>query len=269
LDADRSGREAMLRAARMAREKDVELRVVVMPEGTDPAELVAAEGEAGVARRLDGSQSVLQFEVGRVLDDADLDSPEARDRALVAARALIEESPERSAQRDDLVRRVADRLDVDASYVAATARAPVLVATADASPRAMGATALRAERAHLAACLAAGDDGLEALKRLGPGHLPAPVLVRARDHLVEHFDDPLGGIPPDDPDLGRAVIDVAQQAEDLAGVGPEQLRIGFLTLEERRLDREMRRAEDQHKSELAAAQQRVKDERAAAMGQAS
>nr|MDQ4041596.1 DNA primase [Actinomycetota bacterium] len=162
LDADRSGQEAMLRAARMAREKDVELRVVVMPEGTDPAELVAAEGQDGVAQRLDGSLSVLQFEVGRVLDDADLDSPEARDRALVAARTLIEEAPERSAQRDDLVRRVADRLDVPVSYVST---APPTTATGAGMPApAMSAVALKAERVYLAECLAAGPGGREALE---------------------------------------------------------------------------------------------------------
>src|SRR5919199_1379204 len=40
LDADRAGRDAMLRAARMADDRGVDLRVVEMPEGTDPADLV-------------------------------------------------------------------------------------------------------------------------------------------------------------------------------------------------------------------------------------
>ena len=41
LDADSSGRQAMLRAARIAEERDIGLRVVQMPEGKDPADLVA------------------------------------------------------------------------------------------------------------------------------------------------------------------------------------------------------------------------------------
>src|SRR5919199_1670120 len=40
LDADRAGRDAMLRAARLAEDRGVDLRVVEMPEGTDPADLV-------------------------------------------------------------------------------------------------------------------------------------------------------------------------------------------------------------------------------------
>ena len=44
LDADRSGQEAMLRAARGASELDAELLVARLPEGSDPAELVAGGG---------------------------------------------------------------------------------------------------------------------------------------------------------------------------------------------------------------------------------
>ena len=47
LDADRSGQEAMLRASRLAEERGLELRVVEMPEGTDPAELVTSAGPEG------------------------------------------------------------------------------------------------------------------------------------------------------------------------------------------------------------------------------
>ncbi len=44
LDADRAGQEAMLRAARLAAGRELELRVVPLPEGTDPAELLMREG---------------------------------------------------------------------------------------------------------------------------------------------------------------------------------------------------------------------------------
>src|SRR6202035_3755916 len=44
LDADRAGQEAMLRAARLAAGRKLELRVVPMPEGMDPADLVEREG---------------------------------------------------------------------------------------------------------------------------------------------------------------------------------------------------------------------------------
>ncbi len=137
LDADRSGQEAMLRASRIARERQVQLRVVRLPEGRDPADLVQDEGPEKMRQRLTQSVSVLEFEVGRVLDDADLESPEGADRALVSVRELIATAPERSKVRDSLVRLAADRLDVPVDYVTSAAQRP-------AAPREKTTAAARA-----------------------------------------------------------------------------------------------------------------------------
>src|SRR5918992_562942 len=50
--ADRAGEEAMLRAARSARERELELRVVELPAGKDPADLIAKEGGEAFEKRL-------------------------------------------------------------------------------------------------------------------------------------------------------------------------------------------------------------------------
>ena len=62
---------------------------------------------------------MIEFQVRRVLADADLDTPAGRDKALGEARKLISAVPERTATRDALVREAADRLDVPADYVLA------------------------------------------------------------------------------------------------------------------------------------------------------
>jgi DNA primase len=62
---------------------------------------------------------IVDFQVHRVLADADLDTPAGRDRALEEARKLIAVVPERSATRDTLIREVADRLDMPVDYVTA------------------------------------------------------------------------------------------------------------------------------------------------------
>ncbi len=128
LDADRSGQEAMLRAARVAQDRGVELRAVEMPEGTDPADLLAAGGAEAFAKLLDGALAMIQFQVRRVLADADLGTPTGRDRALEEARGLIAATPERTAMRDELVREVADRLDVPAEYVRTSEPRPACAA---------------------------------------------------------------------------------------------------------------------------------------------
>ncbi|HET8822617.1 MAG TPA: DNA primase [Thermoleophilaceae bacterium] len=271
LDADRAGREAMLRAARLAEDRGVDLRVVDMPEGKDPADLASEGGSAAFQERMERAAPMIEFQVRRVLADADLDTPLGRDRALEEARKLISAVPERTATRDALVREAADRLDVPPDYVLAPAapeRAPVATAPAQVSP---GELALRAEREFLTRCLSSGGLGHDYLARPADDQFSSDLLRRARDHLVAHFDDPLPGLPEDDPALGALVTDVALAAQERPPTEELVLRMSMLQLEQRTIEREIRRASQDgdhtRKSELAAAEQRVRDELGTVMGQ--
>ncbi len=295
LDADRSGQEAMLRAAKIAEARDVELRVVELPEGADPAELVAAEGAGAIVGRLDGALSVVEFAVRRVLADAQLGTPEGRDRALAQARDLIAETPELSARRDHLVQLVADRLDVPDDYVvSAVAGAPRRAAApagerggggdpGPESPRAApqagpaapgpGAATLEAERVFLALCLASGSTGRGYLDRLGPAHLSSAVLLRAREHLIDHFDDPLVDLDPEDGELAEVVAGIALRADEGEPAEEPLLRMSFLALDLRRIDREIRRSRRDgdlsRQAELAGERQQVRRDMDAVMGEVS
>ena len=272
LDADRSGQEAMLRAARVAQDRGVELRAVEMPEGTDPADILAAGGADGFAKRLDGALAMIQFQVRRVLADADLGTPTGRDRALEEARGLIAATPERTAMRDELVREVADRLDVPAEYVrevrAPRATAPPSVLPAGASA---GEVAFRAEREFLTFCVASGDLGRQYLSLPSDEQFSSPTMVHAREHLVAAFDDPLATLSEDDPALGALVNDIVHAAQEQSAKPESVLRMSILQLEGRRIEREIRRAtqEGNHAlhTELAAAEQRVREELGEVMGQ--
>jgi DNA primase len=278
LDADRSGQEAMVRAAQHG---GVDLRAVQMPEGSDPADLLAAGGTDAFGALLDGSIAMIQFQVRRLLADADLDTPAGRDRALEEARGLIAATPERTAMRDQLVREVADRLDVPAEYVRtapaasrpaprfdrpAAAGEPVLPAGASA-----GEVAFRAEREFLALCLASGDLGRQYLARPTDEQLSSEATRRARAHLIEHFDDPLADLSVDEPALAALVTDVALAAQEQPPTTEAVLQMSILQLERRRIEREIRRAAQDgdyaRQSELAAAEQRVRGELDEVMGQ--
>src|SRR5436309_759708 len=117
LDADSAGQDAMLRVARSAEKRGVELRVVAMPEGTDPAELVADEGPDSFRQRLDHSLSVAEFEVRRALDSADLATTRGRDKALLDIRPLIAAVPPKTRARGRLEDWIASKLDVPLDYV--------------------------------------------------------------------------------------------------------------------------------------------------------
>jgi len=120
LDADSSGQEAMLRASVVAAERKLELRVVEMPAGADPAELLAREGaDAGAeAMRALVAQSVpfVRFRVERVLATGDHSSPEGRDRMLEQL-ASVFATLAPSAMRMELTRIVSERLSLPASLV--------------------------------------------------------------------------------------------------------------------------------------------------------
>jgi DNA primase len=272
LDADRAGRDAMLRAARLAEDRGVDLRVVDMPEGTDPADLVSRDGAGAFVERMDRAVPMIEFQVRRVLADADLETPSGRDQALGEARKLIAAVPERTATRDALVRESADRLDVPVDYVMSPG--PVQrVPEAEALPQQMsaGELALRAEREFLTRSLSSGALGRHYLSRPADDQFSSDLLRRARDHLISHFDDPVATLPEDDPALSALVNDVAFAAQERPPTKESVLRMSILQLEQRRIDREIRRASQEgdhaRQSELAAAGQKVLDELGSVMGQ--
>jgi DNA primase len=281
LDADRSGQEAMLRVARAS--EGTQLHVVELSEGKDPADLIADGGAEAFLQRLDGAMPMIQFQVRRVLADADLDTPAGRDQGLEkAARLIAEHTTEGSAMRDELVREGADRLDVPQEYVRSALARPRAAAAAPTPDRALpepaaparasaGEVALRAEREFLSRCLASGD--------LGRGYISVPqdeqfstdATRRAREHLAANFEDPLAGLPEDEPTLAALVTDVALAAQEGSPSPEAVLQMSILQLEKRRIEREIRRAAQQgdhaRQSELAKAEQQVRGQLDSVMGQ--
>jgi DNA primase len=272
LDADRAGRDAMLRAARLAEDRGVDLRVVDMPEGTDPADLVSAEGADAFIERMDRAAPMIEFQVRRVLADADLDTPSGRDQALKEARELISAVPERTATRDALVREAADRLDVPVNLVLTPPdRSAVATGTGPSPTVSAGELALRAEREFLTLCLTTGAVGRDYLARPADEDFSSDLFRRARRHLVEHFDDPLADLPEDEPTVGALVTDVAYAAQELPATKELVLQMSILQLQQRRIEREIKQVSQSgdpaRQSELAAADQRVRSELGVVMGQ--
>jgi DNA primase len=116
LDADGAGQDAMLRAARVAAGRRLELRVVPLPAGTDPADLVAAEGARAMQRLVDQSVPFVRFRVERELTTGDLTSAEGKDAVIAALRPVFAQIPP-SALREELVALVSDRTDLAPALV--------------------------------------------------------------------------------------------------------------------------------------------------------
>ena len=121
LDADRAGREAMLRAQRVAAGKRVRLRVAGMEPGEDPADTLAGKGAGSDAAdrfraSLDSADDLPVFHVRMLLSDADLGTPAGRDRALDEVVPVLAAMPD-SITREELERETAGRLDADPGLV--------------------------------------------------------------------------------------------------------------------------------------------------------
>lgn len=125
-DADEAGAGAALRGFDMAVPGDLDLRVVVLPQGRDPADLVDQGDEHLLVGAMKESQPLLQFSVDRELGKHDLNEAEARGRAIRAAAAMVARHPDNLVRHEYAVsisRRTGVDLRMVEEAVAKSARA--------------------------------------------------------------------------------------------------------------------------------------------------
>jgi DNA primase len=265
LDADGAGQEAMLRAAQVAEGRKLELRVVPLPEGTDPAELIERDGVEALRERVGASEPFVVFHVDRILDRADTRSAEGRDRAVAELAPVL--SLPASALREDLLRRVASRLELSEGRLAALmsgsgggggpAGAPTRLANGGAPETANGSAqaggepqgervvdpAVRNEGQFLVLCVARPEAGERALATIDPDeHLTSARLRRVARHLIGRTARPMADIDPEDEDLARLIATIVARAGDETDVSDAHVEQQRLLLELNRLERALRRA---------------------------
>ncbi len=280
LDADSAGQEAMLRASRLAARQRLELRVVGLPGGMDPAELVQSGGAEAVREAVAASVPFVRFRVARVLDGGEDASPEGRDRMLDELRPIFATLAP-SAMRMELTQLVAGRLDLPESLaesllaeaprargggggegaapvaagdgrggeggVASTGPPRAREGRAASGPARVGATRLarrqETERTFLALCIASPEDGARALSALDPEeHFTSERLRRAAAHLREgRLAEPMAGIDEQDAELTAVLAELVVQAGREFPV-PAMLEVQRMQLELARLDRRIRGA---------------------------
>ena len=193
LDADRAGREAMLRAQRVTGSGKLRLLVAAMPEGEDPADTLATDGgEARFRALLAEAVELPVFHARAIISDADLSTPGGRDRALDEVLPVMAAMGE-TITRQELVGEVADRLDTDPALIRRRLgetrlprepSEPPRPRAPQARPAAAGPGASNGadggDHDPAAARAIAGDPGPEDAGEAGPGRAPAP-----RRHTIE------------------------------------------------------------------------------------
>jgi DNA primase len=284
LDADTSGQEAMLRAFALANRRKLELRVVPLPSGTDPAEMIQRHGAAEMEGAIDRSVAFARFRAEHVLSEGDPSATEDQDRMLDRLRPVFAALPP-SAARMELTQIVSSRLGLREGIaerllsgdVAASARAGSLEARSGPSTNGGQGAARRsisrgeeAERAFLTLCLAAPELGRPALEGLDVDrHFSSGLLRRAarrlrEGDLREPLCDPSGrlGDLDQDPELKALMAELVVEA-GAERTKPALLEVQRMQLELAYLDRQIQRARGQgggEVSELARERARIKSE---------
>jgi DNA primase len=270
LDADSAGQEAMLRASSMAAKRKLELRVVPLPAGSDPADLIQREGAEAMRAAIERSVPFAQFSVERVLARGDHSSSEGKDRMIDELVPVFREIPQ-STMQTELVRMVSSRLALRDSLAEKR-----LLTSGDRRPRHQSAAAERngadgrsagreeTERAFLALCIAFPQEGGRALESLDlEEHFASELLRRAARRLREgSLRDPMAGDPDrlgdldEDPELKALLAELIVEA-GREQARPAMLEVQRLQLQLARMDREIQRARGSGAGDMSAlAQQR-------------
>ncbi len=106
-DADGAGQSAAGRFYEWERRLSMDVAVAALPFGSDPGELARTDPD-GLRAAIEGAKPFLQFRVERILDAAELSTPEGRAKAADTALAAVAEHPD-NLVRDQYLMQVAER----------------------------------------------------------------------------------------------------------------------------------------------------------------
>jgi DNA primase len=230
-DGDAAGEAATLRGMDLAAAQGLDVRVVALPSGFDPADLAE-----GFEQRLGRAENYLGYRVRLEIERA-----ADRQEAFVRVREVLsrfEDSPE----RQDAIRYAADKLDLPKETQAGLAPRISASATGRVSPRLLDAGE-RLERNALAG-VAAHRSLVPVLAELGREHFDNEVHRQLRDQLVSRIE-------PEGELVGlTAELDARAAAEGIDERTAEEL---LLRLRERHIRRELSDADPGRTLELQAA----------------
>jgi DNA primase len=242
LDADRAGADAMIRAQKVAGGRGLELRVAAMPEGEDPADMLQEGSSERLMALVDAAIDLPSFRVEVALGRGELSSLAGRERVLDEVGPVLKAMGETALGFDELVRKVADRLDTDPSLVLARVRsaADQPVAGGDGNgrtPRPVAATLTpreTRERALLAMCIADPENGRRFIDQLSDDHL-SPTGQPALRWLRDHLEDPMAGLPRDDAALTSLISELVMRSGS-EPASEAAMQLNFDLLEQQRLE---------------------------------
>jgi DNA primase len=113
-DADRAGTEAARRVLEFFNRFSLEVFVVTLPAGEDPATLVEKGGGEAFTTLKNKAESLLDFSISKIVESMDTSTPMARQRAMQACVPVLSRvsGDEMKPVRSELVRKISSLLDM-------------------------------------------------------------------------------------------------------------------------------------------------------------
>ncbi len=188
-DADLAGQSAAGRFYEWERRLEINVAVAALPAGSDPGELARTDPQ-GLRAAIEGAKPFLQFRVERILDGAELATPEGRAKAADTALAAVAEHPD-NLVRDQYVMQVAERCRLEPLLLRDRLEQLRKEGPRPASPRGSGRG--RPRRSEPSAPVDPGDPGEQWVREPDDGWEPDWTDGGSPDHGPGPHRSPAGG----------------------------------------------------------------------------
>lgn len=106
-DGDAAGKNATVRGLEILQAEGLEVKVVSLPDGMDPDEVIVEKGKQGYQQYLDDAKPLIDFKIDLIKKSFDVKTTDGKRKFVVNAIKVIKESPSASEQ-EDLLKAVRD-----------------------------------------------------------------------------------------------------------------------------------------------------------------
>lgn len=110
-DGDSAGRKATMRGLDILAEEGLEVKVLTLPDGKDPDDVIKESGKEGYARLLLEAKPLIDFKLDVLKEEFDVGTVDGRRKYVTNALKVIKESSS-SAEQEDLIKEVYNQTGV-------------------------------------------------------------------------------------------------------------------------------------------------------------
>jgi DNA primase len=109
-DADTAGNKATLRGLEILSEAGIDVKVIELPVGSDPDQILINKGKEAFKNHMDNASSLVDYKINMIIKDKNLDDPGIRIKVLKSIIDLISDINS-DLKREIYIERAADKTD--------------------------------------------------------------------------------------------------------------------------------------------------------------